>query len=459
MKVSLVCPTNDHGESASKGIYYPMGILSVGSVLKDTYPDIEVQLLDGELYATNDLERKVFGSDILGLSANTCNYQYCLDLAEFAKESGVRQVILGGPHASAILDRDGIKVPMAELILRNRPSIDFVVMYEGEKAFTDLITSQIEDRDNYEGISNLFYRTSEGEIKANKTFLPKNIPRFIDMNFSLMSFENYWQEHKKEFPNMSEKYIEGFTHIGCAWRETSGCTFCDIPYPTNKYQLPGRFWRDLREAKNTLGINSFKDYGDNFTGNSERVEALLKSRPKDLEDMEFSCYGRSVEVTEKMADMLKELNMRYHYIGFESGNNEMLRNMRAGYSSRANELAIERLEKRGINISGSLVLGTIGENEESIRETEDFARQAVRSPNVTQLHCAIMMPFPGAPLNREFLKTHPEYISKDIWDTELTKRFWIDQYCNVPLEYIEAKARDINSLNPSSRKRYFGFER
>jgi len=30
---------------------------------------------------------------------------------------------------------------------------------------------------------------------------------------------------------------------------------------------------------------------------------------------------------------------------------------------------------------------------------------------------------------------------------------------NASFEYIEAKAREINSLNPSSRKRYFGLKK
>src|SRR3989344_8640900 len=98
---------------------------------------------------------------------------------------------------------------------------------------------------------------------------------------------------------MSEKYLEGFTHVGCAWREKIGCSFCDIPYPFNNYQVPGRFWRDLKEVKHIFGVQSFKDYGDCLTGNPERVKALLDTRPYDMEDIEFSCYGRSKEIDDE----------------------------------------------------------------------------------------------------------------------------------------------------------------
>lgn len=458
MKISLICPTNYYGESATKGIYYPMGILLVGSLVKDTFPSWEVDVIDGELCSKTDLEQRVMGSDFLGLSANTNNYQHCLDLAEFAKKQGVKKVVVGGPHASAVLTHKK-RIPMAEVILKNQPNIDAVIVNDGEEAFLQFLIESTKRNPNYQTIENLFFRTEDGRIQQNQIRVPTTSPRFTDMNFSLMAFENYWNEHKKEFPDMSERYIEGFTHVGCKWREKLGCSFCDIPYPSNNYQAPGRFWRDLREAKNELGIASFKDFGDCFTGNPERVKALLESRPSDLENIEFSCYGRSNEITEEMADMLTELNVRYIYIGFDSGDKEMLKSLQEGYSPKANSLAVERLSKRGINITGSLILGAAGESRETIANTEQFAREVIQNPRITQLYCAMLTPFPGAPMSRDFLEAFPEYATKDVWDTELTKRFWMESHCKVPYEYIEEKAREINNLNPSSRKRYFGLKR
>ncbi len=458
MRVSLVCPTNYHGESATKGIYYPMGILLVGSLVKDNFPNLEVNVVDGELYTKKDLEEKVLGSDVLGLSANTNNYQHCVNLANFAKSNGTKQVIIGGPHASAIVQHREKTIPMAETILRNQPNIDAVIVNGGEESFLNFLRQSKNSKPNHEAINNLFWR-DHGEIRNSIAIPPTNPPRFTDMDFRLMDFEKYWKEHKGEFPDMSEKYIEGFTHIGCSWRDQLGCSFCDIPYPINNYQAPGRFWRDLREARNQLGINSFKDFGDCFTGNHERVRAFLDSRPSDLEDIEMSCYGRSSEITKEMADMLKDLNVKYIYVGFDSGDNRMLKSMREGYSVKANYTATERLAEKGINVTGSLILGATGESRETIANTENFARDIIQYSNLTQLYCAILTPFPGAPMNRDFLQAFPEFANKDIWDTEQTKRFWIERNCNVSYDYIDGKAREINDLNPSSKKRYFGIKK
>lgn len=458
MKITLVCPTNYYGASATRGIYYPIGILLVGSLVKDTFPKWDVETIDGELFSKSELEQKIIGTDVLGLSANTSNYQSCLELANFAKEHGAKKVIIGGPHASAILTKDKKRIPMAKLILRNQPSIDAVIVNDGEEAFLKYLIELGKKNPRFHSIDNLFWREHK-TIQENNAILPTIPPRVTDMDFSLMDFSRYWQEHKKEFPAMNERYIEGFTHVGCTWREKFGCSFCDIPYPFNNYQSPGRFWRDLAEARTRIGIQSFKDYGDCLTGNLERVKALLDGRPKHLEDIQLSCYGRSSEITEQMADLLKALNVRYIYIGFDSGDNQMLKSMQKSYSVKANYNAMKRLAKRGINVTGSLILGASGESEKTIANTEKFARDIIAYPNLTQIYCAMLTPFPGAPMSRELISLYPEYSELDVWDTEATKRLWIERKCKAPYEYIEQKAREINGLNPSSRKRYFGLKR
>lgn len=452
MKITLVCPTNRHGGSATSGIYYPMGILVIGSKIKDTYPDYEVQVIDGEVKSLCEIETLIRGSDVLGLSANTMNYPNCLVLSKIAKEKGTKRVVIGGPHPTA--------AGMAERILVHQPTIDSVIANDGDEAFLQYIQAVSAQGFSKEGsfgsITNLIWRNGK-EIKRNACVIPTLPPRFVDMNFDLIDFSKYREEHKKEFPDMSERFVEGFTHVGCSWRVKLGCVFCDIPYPVNSYQPPSRFWREIKVLRDERGIHSVKDYGDCFTGNSERVEALLRARPNDLANIQFSLYGKPNEVTIEMANMLKELNVRYVYLGYDSGDNSMLKSMRKGATVSHNYQATELLAKAGINITGSIILGSEGESEQTINNTERFANEISLYSNVTQLHCAMMTPFPGAPLFEKLKRKYPEIDGDDVLDTEFTKNLWAKGFCGVSAEYIEERARIINQLNKSSRKRYFGF--
>lgn len=450
LNIVLVCPSNEGwGKSHTYGIYYPGGILAVGSKIKDFMPFWNIKIYDGELYKLSDLENILskLDIDILGLSANTNNYQNCLYLGKRAKERGVKKVLLGGPHITAVPTQ----------ILKNRDFIDAVIVHDGERAFLEYLLRFNSGSADFSGIENLFWKDFDGEIKRNKIILPMDPPRFDDQDYSLINLSSYWKEHEKEFPDICPQFIQGFTHVGCVWRSTSGgCKFCDIPYPKNSYVPPGRFWREISGAKKLLGIKSMKDYGDCLTGNPERVRALIDARPRHLDDFEFSCYARSKEVNDLMADMLKNLNVRYAYVGFDSGSNKMLNSMRQGYSVGFNYKAAEKLTKRNINITGSLILGSEGESEETIIETEKFAHN-ILNYNVTQLNCAILNITPGSPFGTQLKEKYLYLKEDDVWDVFELSKLWIDTYCKVPYETIEKAARKINDLNPSSRKRYFGF--
>lgn len=449
MNITLVCPTNAYGKSATKGIYYPMGIVAVGSLIKDTMPSWHVKVIDGELHEISDLEAKIEDADILGVSANTNNYPYCLRLAEHAKRKGIKHVIMGGPHATAV----------PEQILRKQDAVDAVIVFDGEHAFLEYLLGLERKGNDFSEIPNFYWRDAHGKIKHNKIVLPIKPPRFHEVDYSLFDLSPYWTEHKKEFPGMNEKFIEYFTHVGCTWRQkTGGCRFCDIPYPANNYVPPEQVWRDISDAKEMLGITAVKDYGDCITGNPERVRALIDARPSDLEEIEFSVYGRSVEITDAMAELLQALNVRYVYVGFDAGSNPMLRNMRQGYSVKANHDAAERLGKRGINITGSLILGTDGETSETIAETEQFAKEIAKYQNVHQLHCAVLNIFPAAPYAQKLIGAYPALRQDDRWNIFEIQRLWIEKFCAVSQEYLHEKAREIGNFkkSPGGRVRYFG---
>ena len=59
-RITLICPTNAYGSSATSGIYYPMGILLVGSVAKKRL-NCEIKLIDGEGKSISYLEKKLAG--------------------------------------------------------------------------------------------------------------------------------------------------------------------------------------------------------------------------------------------------------------------------------------------------------------------------------------------------------------------------------------------------------------
>ena len=101
MKIILCNPEVKLKYSHSrKGMYPPLGLLSLATCLKKTHNDyIDVSIIDGD---TQTIKHEMFrGADIVGFHANTFNYENCLDLAREAKGYGAK-IIFGGPHASIL---------------------------------------------------------------------------------------------------------------------------------------------------------------------------------------------------------------------------------------------------------------------------------------------------------------------------------------------------------------------
>ena len=80
----------------------------------------------------------------------------------------------------------------------------------------------------------------------------------------------------------------------------------------------------------------------------------------------------------------------------------MLKAMRQGYFVESNYLATEKLGERGINVTGSLILGVQGEDKDSIEETCAFARNITTQINLTQLYCAVLNVFLKPPMENNY---------------------------------------------------------
>ena len=61
--------------------------------------------------------------------------------------------------------------------------------------------------------------------------------------------------------------------------------------------------------------------------------------------------------------------------GFESGSQKILDNMKKGIKVEQAENAIRLTRKAGITVTGSFMIGMIGETEETMKDTVDFIKR------------------------------------------------------------------------------------
>ena len=126
-KVQLIFPEGG-SRLSSTGILPPLGIIALGTYLKEKDQNANVDIIDGSIFSKEEIIENLNGK-YLGLSVTGVNYLNSLEIAKKAKEKGMI-IIVGGPHSTINHKK----------ILEDHPFIDYAIRGDGEKAFYNLFS-------------------------------------------------------------------------------------------------------------------------------------------------------------------------------------------------------------------------------------------------------------------------------------------------------------------------------
>jgi len=96
-------------------------------------------------------------------------------------------------------------------------------------------------------------------------------------------------------------------------------------------------------------------------------------------------------VPSKTLEVLKDNGLRLLLVGYESGNQQILHNIKKGVRLEVARRFTKDCHDLGIVIHGAFILGLPGETRETIQETLDFAKEI--NPHTIQVSLAA--PYPG----------------------------------------------------------------
>lgn len=420
-------------ESCRAGIFPPMNLVSLATYLNEKGVDCEIEILDGELLSLEVLkERLSADADIVGFGVNILNYSTTLELAKVANEKGA-VVILGGHLPTA----------MPEAILRNRSYIDGVIMGDGEKALYQYMIG-----DSYSTINNLAYRDNEN-IKVNAT---KNLPitEFPFLNFRLIDLQPYFDNFQVRYsakPFMRPLAV--YSSKGCLWRSKSGgCVYCGIQ---NKGWRPKPYeviWGEIDQLTKEYNADFFWDVADTITANKSWLRGFAKAKPRNIRPA-FHLYGRADQIDHEVAEYLCEINCYELFMGAESGDEKCLLSANKGFHPDQIIRAVEILERYGIKIVLSLLLGLPGETEESAIKTLTLAKTILNIAQIQEAFVNIVLPLPGSKIFDEIVE-HPilgsKYKNEDLFDLEQLRKDWLNHFCFLSYERISELRENILDL-------------
>ncbi len=443
MKILLVNPANTQGTKHSrKGMYVPLGILTIATVLLSRLKDrVDVHVVDEDVDSLDTRGMKDY--DLVGFYTTTFNYGQAVRYARTAKEFGCRTVV-GGPHATVL----------AQNILNNQTCFDYVLRYEAEEAFVQLVSLLLSgepgDRD-LEALPNMAFRRKNGEVSVSGQVHFTDLSTLPNPSREFVPFEKYVENYHKIYPEMPE-VLPGsiYSSKGCSWRDkTGGCIFCARLEEGVRFRPIARIWEEIAMLKERYGVNSIWDIADDNLNNRDWFIRFVDARPGHLEDVEFFIYSRVNPIRPWVFPYFERLNVREVFLGVESGDNRLLRGSFKGQTRERSFQAIRDLNAHGVKFYPSFVLGLPGEDVESLEMTYSMCREIAEMGGLDRMSATILKPIPGSSAyNRVLEKTRlgRDLAAADDVDLGFLERYWVESFTEVDYDTIAEYRLKIEEL-------------
>ena len=313
--------------------------------------------------------------EFLVLFTSTPGFPGDIRLVKKIRESNPKiKIAFVGPHVSVLPERS----------LKDCPEIDFVVRKEFDYAACEFANGK-----PLEEILGISY------LKNGSVVHTPDRPEIQDLDSLPHVTEIYRRDldvTKYNVPFLLYPYVSLYTTRGCP----AQCTFCLWPQT-----LSGHPWRkrstddvasEMAKAKEFWpNVREFFFDDDTFNIQKARtVELCEKLKPLKLT---WSCTSRVTTDYETLKAM-KEAGCRLLIVGYESGDQQILKNIKKGATVERARQFTKDCHKLGLVVHGDFILGLPGETHDTINTTIAFAKEL----DVETIQVSVAHAYPGTEL-------------------------------------------------------------
>jgi anaerobic magnesium-protoporphyrin IX monomethyl ester cyclase len=387
MRITLCYPPLIPGYQPKYSLQ-PLGVLSIAALLEREGFDVAVLDADIAGLTLAETTRRILDTspDLVGLSLMTPQLHAALGVAARLKRARPSlPIVLGGAHV------DATKADVFEM----SDCVDFAIHGEGEWALLDCCRAldQGGGLDAVRALPNVICRDGDAvTVNPPRPFL-RALDSLPPVDYRLVDVERY------RLPTIAGRFaISMMLSRGCPFR----CTFCDAPQVMGKklrtFSIP-RIIEDLRTYQRRHGATHvvFKD--STFTANpawaGELCEAILDAGLA----IRWRCNTRADLVPAPLLALMARAGCEIINFGVESGDPEILRTLRKEVDLDAVADAFLRCRRLGIRTYATLLVGSPGETDASMRRTLAFAKRI--RPSLCNFHVATA--YPGTPMYEQAL--------------------------------------------------------
>jgi hopanoid biosynthesis associated radical SAM protein HpnJ len=348
--------------------WYPVWLCYPAGMLPDS------KVVDAPPHKISIEQTVAMASDfeLLVLFTSTPGFNVDVKIAEMMKDVNPKmKVAFVGPPVTTEPEKS----------LRASTAIDFVVKREFDYPIVEFANGK-----PLEEIAGVVFR-KDGGYQNNPEAPPIEnldaLPWASKVYKRDLDFRNY------NVPFLLHPFISLYTSRGCP----AQCTFCLWPQTHS-----GHRWR-LRSTDDI--VNECRYVQENFPGlkeiffdddtfNYQKARTIeLCNKLKALK-MTWSCTSRVTTDYETLKAM-KDAGCRLLIVGYESGDQQILKNIKKGATIDMARRFTANTKKLGLIVHGDFIVGLPGETRETIRKSIDFAKEL----DVETVQVSIAHPYPG----------------------------------------------------------------
>ncbi|HVN03102.1 MAG TPA: hopanoid biosynthesis associated radical SAM protein HpnJ [Bryobacteraceae bacterium] len=310
--------------------------------------------------------------ELLVLFTSTPGFHVDVKMAEMMKDSNPKlKVAFVGPPVTVEPEKS----------LRTSPAIDFVVRREFDYQIVDYANGK-----PLEEIPGVSFRKNGDVVNNPERPVIENLD---ELPWVTKVYQRDLDVRRYNVPFLLNPYIALYTSRGCP----AMCTFCLWPQTHSGHRWRLRSSDDIaREmAFATEAFPYVKEFFfDDDTFNYQKARTIdLCGQLKPLK-LTWSCTSRVTTDYETLKAM-KEAGCRLLIVGYESGEQQILKNIKKGATIDMALRFTDNCKKLGLLVHGDFIIGLPGETRESIRKTIDFAKRL----DTETIQVSLAHPYPG----------------------------------------------------------------
>ncbi len=409
-------------------LYYPFWLAYATGVLMDTehVPFLMDAVANKWGFSKTIDETVKFDPDLLIVETTTPSITSDLKFIEHLKKNLDVKIVLVGTHVSAL----------PEETLKMTGSVDFIARKEYDYTIPELADYLDNDKDFGEvlGIS----------YKKNKKIIHNEDRPLIDdldtLPFVSKIYKEFLDLEDYRYALARHPMIQIWSSRGCP----NMCTFCQLPQTFSgrifRTRSPENFVDELEWIKENLPqIKEIFIEDDTFSVDKRRVMRICELIKKRNLDLVWSCNARA-DIPFDVLKSMKEAGCRMLIVGYESGNDSILRNIKKGMTTNQARKFTRDAKKLGLRIFGCFMIGLPGDTKETVEKTFQFAKEL--NPDMVFFQQAV--PFPGTEFY-EWCKRKGYLIAKtwDDWLDENGQLASIISYPNLTNEEIKRLSDEL----------------